>query len=319
MVDGVALPNLGLRGFFGLGTDGWDDEMDLNLLMLSALTQGRITAKSDVAPADGGGDALDGQVVLLTAGAQANNIALFDPVALVWRYIVPQEGWLLYDDVDDLYLTFSGGAWTELATGGSGGGGAEFPDYTDNAGKHLAVNATEDGVEWVTPETGDGGGSSGGGGDLPASWSFGAGDRRTLIGVTCTGGSSGDPTSSLHSSRVNDFYFNAGTTTKVLTFDFRKPLLVQGFATMMDTQQSNGTWTIAGSNDGAAWTDIINDYVMGGAPYGPVRGVDNTGRTYVREFDNNTPYRYIRLTLNAGQSTNNSNYVQHFFFKQQPL
>lgn len=41
----------------------------------------------------------------------------------------------------------------------SGGGGTTLPSYTGNAGKVLAVNATEDNVEWVDDQTGGGGGA----------------------------------------------------------------------------------------------------------------------------------------------------------------
>lgn len=37
---------------------------------------------------------------------------------------------------------------------GAGGGTADYPDFTGNAGKHLGVNQTEDGVEWVDPPSG---------------------------------------------------------------------------------------------------------------------------------------------------------------------
>jgi hypothetical protein len=46
------------------------------------------------------------------------------------------------------------GAWVEVE---SGGGDASYPDFVGNAGKVLAVNAEEDGVEWVD------GGLAGGG------------------------------------------------------------------------------------------------------------------------------------------------------------
>ena len=40
--------------------------------------------------------------------------------------------------------------------GSSGGGTASYPSFTGNAGKVLAVNATEDGVEWITLPSGVG-------------------------------------------------------------------------------------------------------------------------------------------------------------------
>ena len=39
---------------------------------------------------------------------------------------------------------------------GSGGGTASYPSFTGNAGKVLTVNATEDGVEWITLPSGVG-------------------------------------------------------------------------------------------------------------------------------------------------------------------
>lgn len=47
--------------------------------------------------------------------------------------------------------TEDGLEWVDPPTGG---GGTTLPDYATNASKHLAVNATEDGVEWVDPPTG---------------------------------------------------------------------------------------------------------------------------------------------------------------------
>ncbi len=40
--------------------------------------------------------------------------------------------------------------------GGSGGGTASYPSFTGNTGKVLVVNATEDGVEWITLPSGGG-------------------------------------------------------------------------------------------------------------------------------------------------------------------
>ena len=48
-----------------------------------------------------------------------------------------------------------------VALGGSSGGTADYPSFTGNANKVLAVKATEDGVEWKTV-TGGGGSASGG-------------------------------------------------------------------------------------------------------------------------------------------------------------
>lgn len=53
-----------------------------------------------------------------------------------------------------LPLVIIDGQVQELPSGDSipgAGGSASYPDFTSNAGKVLAVNATEDDVEWVEP------------------------------------------------------------------------------------------------------------------------------------------------------------------------
>lgn len=47
------------------------------------------------------------------------------------------------------------GSWSEVvATSGGTGGTASYPDFTNNAGKVLAVNSAATGVEWVVDKTG---------------------------------------------------------------------------------------------------------------------------------------------------------------------
>lgn len=52
-------------------------------------------------------------------------------------------------------LIYTDGTANGLVSVSGGGGGASYPSFAGNAGKVLAVNITEDGVEWIT----DGGGS----------------------------------------------------------------------------------------------------------------------------------------------------------------
>lgn len=56
----------------------------------------------------------------------------------------------------DAVLIYTDGTANGLVAVSGGGGGASYPSFSGNAGKVLAVNVTEDGVEWIT----DGGGSS---------------------------------------------------------------------------------------------------------------------------------------------------------------
>jgi len=158
------LPNLGLQGFFDLGEDGWDDEMSLNLLKLSVLTQGGVLSKVSATPATP--DPGDVHIFAGDHPTNPNDVAVFDGETgeEEWKYFTPAEGWLLYNRTEDYYEKFDGTEWAELATGG-GGGSAEYPDFTDSAGKALVVNETEDGVEWAFIEGGSGGGGGGGGGD----------------------------------------------------------------------------------------------------------------------------------------------------------
>lgn len=114
-----SLPNLGLQAFFDLGEDGWNDEMDLNMLRLSVLTQAGAIDKVSalpVSPSDGDVYILDQNVL-----GQANNIAIRD--AGNWVYIEPQEGWLIYNRGMNRYETFDGVQWAVLQTGTSNGGG----------------------------------------------------------------------------------------------------------------------------------------------------------------------------------------------------
>lgn len=145
------LANLGLKGGYADGADDWGEEQNANLLKLSVLVQagvkGRVAAIPN-APAEG-------DIYVLTAAPNEDAVAVYDNAT--WSYFVPAKGWLLYDRDAEVYISYDGAAWAELATGGGGGGSAEYPDFDGNAGKVLTVNEDEDGVEWA--EGGGGGGS----------------------------------------------------------------------------------------------------------------------------------------------------------------
>lgn len=148
------LPNLGLRAFYNPGDNGWGQSMSTNMLKLSVLTQGVASGLL----ADLPGSPAAGTVVVLNAAhpTHANQIAVYDNAA--WIYITAYEGWLLYNQADNNYITFDGDSWEVLATGS--GGGATYPSLDGNARKVLAVNVGEDGVEWVAGGSGGGGGGS---------------------------------------------------------------------------------------------------------------------------------------------------------------
>lgn len=108
------LPGIGLKGFWALGENGWKDENDRNLLVLSVLAGSRVLSLLSSLPATPAA----GDVHLLddTAGADANKLCVYDDGA--WVKISPLEGAILYDEAAGFHRWFTGTAWVELVTGG---------------------------------------------------------------------------------------------------------------------------------------------------------------------------------------------------------
>jgi len=135
-----ALPNLALQAFFSLGEDGWNDEMDLNLLTLSAMCQAVVLDKVSAEP----GVPADGEIYLLdeTEPTNPNKIAIRDNGA--WVYVTPDEGWMVYNQFAGYIEQFDGLVWAELATGG---GALEVQDDTVQIlAAATALNFTGSGV-----------------------------------------------------------------------------------------------------------------------------------------------------------------------------
>lgn len=107
------LPNVGLKGFWGLSFDGWDTENDLNMLTLSVLVQGYFDSKEAALP----GSPSDGDIVVLDEdhGTHPNEIVVRDDGA--WVYIVPNEGWKLYNVDQQRYEFFDGSVWAQENVG----------------------------------------------------------------------------------------------------------------------------------------------------------------------------------------------------------
>lgn len=137
------LPNLGLKAFYDLGEDGWKDDMDLNLLRLSVLTQGSVNSKVATEP----GSPTNGDIHILdeTNGTNPNKVIVRDNGA--WVYITPVEGWLMFNRAADYYEKFDGTAWAELATGGGGGGGGGGSTVFSGA---LVGKTTDQAISTVT-------------------------------------------------------------------------------------------------------------------------------------------------------------------------
>lgn len=109
------LANLGLKGFYDLGEDGWDDDMNLNLLTLSVLVQGTAIDKVSAVP----GSPSEGQVYILdeTEPTNPNKIIVYDDAT--WKYLAgPFYGWLIHNAATGNYEKFNGTAWVEFSSGG---------------------------------------------------------------------------------------------------------------------------------------------------------------------------------------------------------
>lgn len=101
------LPGLGLTGFWTAGSDGWGTQNDVNLRMLSALTQA--FAISQITPLPGSPTNGDIYIVPAGAGAEANKIAVRDNGA--WVYLTPVEGWRVWVRDEDITVVYNGTAW----------------------------------------------------------------------------------------------------------------------------------------------------------------------------------------------------------------
>lgn len=117
VAGGRGLPNLGLTAFFLLGEHLWNDEMSDNMLWLSALCQGVCIDKVDSLPSV----SPEGQVYILdeTALSNANKVAISDwggvgGLERVWKYRIPEEGWLIYNQTQGYFERFTGTVWTRF-------------------------------------------------------------------------------------------------------------------------------------------------------------------------------------------------------------
>lgn len=102
-----ALPGIGLEGFWNLGEDGWKTGMDANLRKLSALVQTRVIGRVAAVP----GSPNNGDIYVVTAGADANKVAIRDNGA--WVYLTPFAGWRVWDSTFGYYINFNGTIWVE--------------------------------------------------------------------------------------------------------------------------------------------------------------------------------------------------------------
>lgn len=106
------LPWLGLKSFFALGEDGWDDEMNANILYLALFAQPRADSYSATLP----GSPANGALVILdnTHGTYPNHVAYYENGA--WGYIAPQIGWFFYIKNTDIIRRWDGSSWVDWRT-----------------------------------------------------------------------------------------------------------------------------------------------------------------------------------------------------------
>lgn len=130
------LPNVGLKGGYDPGENGWGPGMVDNLLILSVLTQGTVIDK--VAAEPGSPAAGDTYILDETHATRPNEIAVFDgPTGEeAWFYIAPGEGWILFNQTDNRSERFDGTVWKGEPSYGRKV--VEIP-CTDPAGANLAV------------------------------------------------------------------------------------------------------------------------------------------------------------------------------------
>jgi hypothetical protein len=133
MVARTVPGGLGIKAFWDLGFNGWKDDMDANLRVLSALA-GMIAL--GLVNADPGAPA-DGDVYLLSAThpTHPGTVAIRDNGA--WVYITVPHGRIMFDVGTSQHRFFDGADWAVLAVAGGGGGvigGVTLDGATNNIG-----------------------------------------------------------------------------------------------------------------------------------------------------------------------------------------
>lgn len=131
------LPGLGLTGYWPLGYDGWKDEMDVNLRLLSLICQANFLDFVAAEP----GSPTNGDIYIFTDGAEANKFLVRDDGD--WVYIAARTGTIAFNQNTGTYYTFDGSNWNELSTGSSGEG-----DYQDSV--RIFTFGADGNVDWET-------------------------------------------------------------------------------------------------------------------------------------------------------------------------
>ena len=148
------LPGLGLRAYWTVGSNNWDQQHDPDTRKLSVLTQAAVISRTTNLP----GSPSNGDIYIVPVGqANENQIAARDNGA--WVYYAPNEGFLIHVNDDDEYVKWTGSAWEVLSTGGSGGATeltivnktASYVLTTAEAGAYVRMNVASANTLTVPP------------------------------------------------------------------------------------------------------------------------------------------------------------------------
>jgi hypothetical protein len=135
-------PKLGLL-INGNSGDNYTDQFRPFLRFFDAMVQGNVINSTATTPptSPNNGDAY----LLLGAptgvwAAYQNSIAVWSTEITTagtnnkvpgWEFWTPNQGWLIWDVASGFFRVYTGSGWTELSTGGGGGGGADILEGTD--------------------------------------------------------------------------------------------------------------------------------------------------------------------------------------------
>jgi len=107
-----ALPGLGLRAYWTVGSNNWEQQHDPDTRMLSVLVQAAVISRTTNLP----GSPANGDIYIVPVGrANENQIAARDNGA--WVYFVPKEGWLVHVNNTDEFVRWTGVAWEPFGGG----------------------------------------------------------------------------------------------------------------------------------------------------------------------------------------------------------
>lgn len=150
----------------------------------------------------------------------------------------------------------------------------------------------------------------------------GSGDRTGFMAVTTTatlGGSSGVASNLVNGSIVADntgsIWFTSGQSGRVVVFDFNTPKVIDKLMWLQQVAGSQGSWRIAGSNDGVTEDEVLlqiagdsgsDDFAVGGTVETIARFVDTLSGSP------NPGFRYYIMTQVSG--TTGTQWIQEVIF-----